>query len=622
GGADAAVWQIVEKRSHSPTHAWWFGNPTRGDYYGGYAAVSGTLTSPQIPVSGGALMDVEFWHWRYVHYYTSRAQDQTEVLVTFDGGQTYERLWYQDTTDPSQQAWEEVTIPKVAVPANATTMQVQFKFDSVNYYANTYEGWYIDDVRVVPSPLEFIVSEDPLAVDEGGNTPLGIQLSGPPSGDVTVDVTKVDGDPDLTLTGTTTLTFTPTNWMNPQYVTVEAAQDGDAEAGTATLRVSRTSGDAVPDRDVTAKERDDEGFTDDVEGGSNGWAIGGADAAVWQIVEKRSHSPTHAWWFGNPTRGDYYGGSVAVSGTLTSPEIPVDPGRVAILTFWHWRHVEAATGRRSSRDITEVLVTYDGATYSQLWRMDSRDASEKTWKQEEVRISVPAGARSLQVRFRFDALDGSLNTYEGWYIDDISVDSTEEPSASISKKGTAIRQFAAPSPFSGSTTFYVQAPLDIDGIAIQVFDLSGSLVWEQEEVGDSLMWDGRDVEGRLLANGPYLYILNYESDGVWRRFRPDKVWINRSDRLGRPSAARPTSERGRVVFRSLTADESWCRARIYNLAGQLVWSEQGRGRDLGEWSGVDTRGAAVARGTYVLVLEKYVGGSWIRLANPVPVVLE
>jgi cellulose 1,4-beta-cellobiosidase len=69
-----------------------------------------------------------------------------------------------------------------------------------------------------------VFSADGLRIPEGGTASFGVRLSAQPSADVTLGFTR-SGDADITITGGSSLTFTPANWNTFQTVTVSAAED-------------------------------------------------------------------------------------------------------------------------------------------------------------------------------------------------------------------------------------------------------------------------------------------------------------------------------------------------------------------------------------------------------------
>ena len=89
------------------------------------------------------------------------------------------------------------------------------------------------------------VTGSPLNVNEGSTATYTVVLDAQPSSEVTITVTKKSGgDADLTLSGSSALTFTGTTWDTAQTVTVSAAEDnGDLANGSATFQHGAGSGD-------------------------------------------------------------------------------------------------------------------------------------------------------------------------------------------------------------------------------------------------------------------------------------------------------------------------------------------------------------------------------------------
>ncbi len=94
-----------------------------------------------------------------------------------------------------------------------------------------------------------------LNVNEGASAQFGVRLSSAPTSNVTVNVARLSGDADLTVTGGATLTFTPANFNTFQNVTISAAEDADTTNGSAVFRVSATG---LANVDVTANEVDND----------------------------------------------------------------------------------------------------------------------------------------------------------------------------------------------------------------------------------------------------------------------------------------------------------------------------------------------------------------------------
>ncbi|MCK4579828.1 MAG: S8 family serine peptidase, partial [Dehalococcoidia bacterium] len=67
----------------------------------------------------------------------------------------------------------------------------------------------------------------------------------------------------------------------------------------------------------------------------------------------------------------------------------------------------------------------------------------------------------------------------------------------------------------------------VEAIRIQIFDLSGRLVYEHEEDGSRMEWHTENNYGEYLANGVYLYKLYMRVNGVWVATEVNKLVILR-----------------------------------------------------------------------------------------------
>jgi len=163
-------------------------------------------------------------------------------------------------------------------------------------------------------------------------------------------------------------------------------------------------------------------YSDDMESGTNEWATTG----LWHQVHGgspygESHSPSHSWWYGQDSTGDYDTGS-ANSGDLTSPSIYI-PSAGYYLRFWYRYETET---QGPDWDTRTVQISVDGGPFSDVLQL--RDDPMNWWLQSPaIDLSGYAG-HAVQVRFRFDTINASFNEYSGWYIDDFGVSATPPPS--------------------------------------------------------------------------------------------------------------------------------------------------------------------------------------------------
>ncbi|KAB1981395.1 glycoside hydrolase family 48 protein [Streptomyces triticiradicis] len=89
----------------------------------------------------------------------------------------------------------------------------------------------------VASGSAIVASPTQLGVQQGKSGTFTVKLSTQPSADVTVAVARTDGNTGLSVTGGSSLVFTPSNWNTAQTVTITADASG---TGSATFTASAT----------------------------------------------------------------------------------------------------------------------------------------------------------------------------------------------------------------------------------------------------------------------------------------------------------------------------------------------------------------------------------------------
>lgn len=162
-------------------------------------------------------------------------------------------------------------------------------------------------------------------------------------------------------------------------------------------------------------------------GAAEGWSANG----LWHLVGD-SPSPGQrvrgaqgyssypfAFYYGIDASSSFDTGD-ANKGMLTSPPIAVESGRDVVLSWRTFYDGEAAyLPSWYDYDAADVYVSFDGGIDWQLvWSMDETQPA-RTWA--EASATFTAGSDSMLVRFMFNTLDGGLNDYLGWLIDDVGV---------------------------------------------------------------------------------------------------------------------------------------------------------------------------------------------------------
>jgi hypothetical protein len=66
-----------------------------------------------------------------------------------------------------------------------------------------------------------------------------------------------------------------------------------------------------------------------------------------------------------------------------------------------------------------------------------------------------------------------------------------------------------------TTTFRVKSVVPVETLRVEIYDMAGRLVYEDEGPGSELVWHTENDFNEYLANGVYLYRLYVQIDGEW-----------------------------------------------------------------------------------------------------------
>jgi len=514
------LWHITDIKSHSPNHSWWFGDERTGNYsssghgtqsvkqrsagdvnpMAAGARVYGVLTSAPISLlEYDRQARVGFWYWREVEEYDKGGYDKTIVQVKFGG--SWCTVWALDSKTPSEKTWKEVRL-LVDIPAGATQMQVRFIFDSVDGLNNAYAGWFVDDISVGPLEGGTVVVVPSLTDGTVGEQYGPVQLTA--YGGVGPYVWSwTGGIPGLLLDQRAgTITGIPTT--SDDYVVTISATDSSGSTGTATctIHINEEGSSCTLLTEV---------FADPAE-----WSM----TSLWHIASAIDCLP-YASLMGNfayfaNSSGCSYKTGTAVSGELHSPavNVPADVSNI-VIEFDQYRHVEQ---HLDAYDKTHLDIRFNNSTWETLWYRDASDMSPEGSHVQVTKL-VPAGANQIWIRFRFDSVDEFYNDYPGWAIDNVQIlnaacvgSAPPPPPSSLSsalstpagRGQICISNWPNPVTDVHTTTFTVRGE-NVEAMKIQIFSLSGELMYEQQVAGNQLEWHTDNNCGEYLANGVYQY---------------------------------------------------------------------------------------------------------------------
>ncbi len=241
--------------------------------------------------------------------------------------------------------------------------------------------------------------------------------------------------------------------------------------------------------------------------------------------------------YARPGTCDYDTGATT-AGILTSPIITIPKNITLLLQFDYARHVEYYT--RASRDLTYVQIRLGTdrtwGSWRTIWSRSSRNPSPECGT---FSYTFKTGSYTrLQIRFIFNSVNRYANNFPGWAIDNLLVTrpTTTPATLEVADIGDdvdnvgpeTISVYNYPNPVRDvHTTTFTVLGVEAEAIRVEVYDLTGRLVWKSEAFGNELVWHTEDLSGLPLANGVYLYIAYVKVDGDWIRLEPQKLVILR-----------------------------------------------------------------------------------------------
>ncbi|MDH3610982.1 MAG: PKD domain-containing protein, partial [Nitrosopumilus sp.] len=139
---DPGLWHQSTNRPNSPTISWYYGDEDNDPpTYNTGGVNSGNLTSPIINLDGATSALLEFYEWSSME--NGPDWDRTRVQASSDGS-NWNTVFESHETFGS---WEkrEVNLNSYA----GGDVYLRFWFDTIDGQFNDFEGWYVDDVKVL-----------------------------------------------------------------------------------------------------------------------------------------------------------------------------------------------------------------------------------------------------------------------------------------------------------------------------------------------------------------------------------------------------------------------------------------------------------------------------------------
>ncbi|MGA2139353.1 MAG: M36 family metallopeptidase [Verrucomicrobiia bacterium] len=186
--ATSNLWHGTARRSVSPSHSQYYGLESTGNYNTG-ARNAGNLLSPSISLTGVTGPIVLSYQY-FLQTENVLSYDIATAQISSNAGNT----WITLATLANSASFATVTNDISAYAGR--NILIRFNFDTIDGIANTFEGWYIDDVMITGAPLmPRITVTVPTTATEGDGVLAGqgaVYLSSVPTNNVIVMLASSD----------------------------------------------------------------------------------------------------------------------------------------------------------------------------------------------------------------------------------------------------------------------------------------------------------------------------------------------------------------------------------------------------------------------------------------------
>ncbi|NMC08484.1 MAG: hypothetical protein GYA24_24965, partial [Candidatus Lokiarchaeota archaeon] len=134
----------------------------------------------------------------------------------------------------------------------------------------------------------------------------------------------------------------------------------------------------------------------------------------WSTWPSSYRSYGQSIWFGSEATGNFYTASRA-RGSIVSMPIDLSGATSANLEFYHWRAGEGGT----VYDQSYVYVSTNKVTWTKIYQ--DGNATVSPWQRKVLNLNAFCGSSTVWLNFTFDSIDGAMNNYRGWLVDDVKV---------------------------------------------------------------------------------------------------------------------------------------------------------------------------------------------------------
>ena len=190
----SGMWHESSYRSVDGS-SWYYGQESTRNYDNGSTNSGALETKVMVPVNAPTLTFREWRQTEQLSYY-DLSQVQVAPVGSGDVVSIHAQAWTTVYQSSWQGDWTQVVVDLSAFAGQQISLR--FFFNTVDSYANSYEGWYIDDVRLGGAPLSnwLMTTPSTFTVEAGKSTTVDVTTLGLPGGVYQSSLLATSNDPD------------------------------------------------------------------------------------------------------------------------------------------------------------------------------------------------------------------------------------------------------------------------------------------------------------------------------------------------------------------------------------------------------------------------------------------
>ncbi|MGB3511209.1 MAG: S8 family serine peptidase [Microcoleaceae cyanobacterium] len=437
GAPDEGLWHLSTRRGdelgHSGVDSIYYGIEDTGNYDAGDTA--GRIISPVIDLTELETAELSFNYFLETEG-GSPTYDVARVLVSENGSDFIPIASNPVEIEDPTTGWTNATFDLSSYVGQE--IEISFDFETNDDIANEFEGWLVDDVVVgsiggdLYHSVEVGNGEDVEDIDFGNQGILPGSISGYKWNDQDGNGVWDDNEAGIEewsifldenengllddgeiSTVTDAEGFYSFDDLDPEtYRVAEELQDGWEQTYPAQPEVIFEA-DFSDDDDENS---DLDGFTVD--------NTGAADDGLWHLSTRRGDEPGHSgvdsMYYGIEEDGNYDAGDTA--GRIISPVIDLNEFNSAQLSFNYFLETEDLA---PTYDVATLLISENGGEFIPI-ASNAVELEDPTtgWTNATFDLSSYVG-QEIEISFDFATGDRAFNEFEGWYIDDVVVETSD-----------------------------------------------------------------------------------------------------------------------------------------------------------------------------------------------------